>query len=124
MDQLQELEDTFIEEYEAACLLFELEKKKSAIILFAKAMFAILDYLIYKSYKKLPKNHEERFRILEIKKQEIYLIVDKIWKKYTDTYSKPGVKEAGEQFKKTIQEIIQQENENISQRIKNSTQKK
>ena len=53
MDQQNELKDTFIEEYESACLLNEKKSLKSALILFSKALFALCDYIIFVKYKKL-----------------------------------------------------------------------
>ncbi len=88
MELLEDLKQTFLEEYESAKVLFELNKLKSATILLSKAIFALCDYLILKKYSKLPKNHSERFRILELKEPIIYSEIDSMWNKYRDTYSK------------------------------------
>ncbi len=106
-----------MEEYESAKILINLSKNKSAVILLSKALFAITDYLIFEKYKKLPKNHAERFRILEEKEQETYKIVDSIWSKYADSYSKPAVKDSIILLKKAIKEISEK-NGTISKRIK------
>ena len=94
MEQLQELEETFTEEYESALVLENLNKQKAAIILYSKALFALTDAIIFKKYKKLPKNYTERFRILENKEPIIHQIIDIIWSKYTDTYNKPATQES------------------------------
>ncbi len=116
MDQLKELEDSFIEEYESAMLLQKHSKKKSTTILLAKAMFALADYIIFKKYHQLPKNHAERFRILEIKEQALYRIIDVVWERYTDTYSKPSLEETTKLFQKAIQEICK--HGDVSEKIK------
>lgn len=117
MDQLEELEKTFIEEYEAGELLLKNQMVKASIIMFSKATFALIDYLIFHKYLKLPKNHTDRFRILEIKEKEIYSNLSKIWSKYTDAYTKPSEHDSVNLFKEFIVKIIQ-ENETISNNIK------
>ncbi|MBT3408480.1 hypothetical protein HN415_07395 [Candidatus Woesearchaeota archaeon] len=122
MDQINELEETFIEEYSAAKLLIQNKMTKSATILLSKSLFALADYIIFKKYKKLPKNHSERFRILELKEPKFYIELDKMWSKYTDSYSKPTTKESTIQFLNIITKLIN-ENETISQKIKNTIKK-
>ncbi|MBT3408932.1 hypothetical protein HN415_09735 [Candidatus Woesearchaeota archaeon] len=117
MDQIKELEKTFLEEYKAANLLIENEMFKSSIIMLSKSLFALADYLIFIKYKKLPKNHSERFRILQIKENNIYHKLDQVWSKYTDSYSKPTNNESVNMFKKTIKDIVNK-NENFSEEIK------
>ena len=114
---LDDLESTFIEEYEAALLLLKNSKDISATILFSKALFALVDYIILKKYQKFPKNHTERFRILEAKEPELYGLVDSVWSKYTDTYSKPGSKEAISLLKNAVMEIVDKHETN-SEKIK------
>ncbi|HIJ11077.1 TPA: hypothetical protein HA278_03390 [Candidatus Woesearchaeota archaeon] len=116
MGQLQELEETFLEEYEAACILQKHQKTKSVTILLSKALFALVDYLIFAKYQKLPKNHSERFRILEIKEPLLYTALDDVWGLYRDSYSKPALEETVTTFMDTIHRIIQ-ENEHFSQKI-------
>ncbi len=117
MALLEDLESTFIEEYESASLLIKHQKQKSATILLSKALFAFIDYLLLKKYQKFPKNHTERFRLLETKEKDLYTLVDSVWSKYTDTYSKPSSEEAITLLKNTIQEIISK-NETTSEKIK------
>ena len=50
MDQMEELELSFIEEYESAQLLLEHSKRKSATILLSKALFALVDYILFLRY--------------------------------------------------------------------------
>lgn len=102
---MAELERTFIEEYEGAGDELAKERYKNAVILFSKALFALCDLLIFNKLKKLPKNHNERFRILEEYFPETYSIADNIFTHYTDAYSKPILKETCERIKDGIKNI-------------------
>ncbi|MBU0457596.1 MAG: hypothetical protein ABH824_06525 [Nanoarchaeota archaeon] len=120
--QLNELENTFIEEYESAILLLSYNKYKSVTILLSKALFALTDYLIFKKYQKLPKNHSEKFRILKEKEEKLYVLIDEIWSTYTDSYSKPALYDSINMLQNVIKNIVT-ENENISQKIKKIVEK-
>ncbi len=109
MGQLEELKSTFQEEYSAAQILKQHKKTKSVTILLSKALFALVDYLIYKEFQKLPKNHSERFRILEQKFSEVYLLVDQVWSSYTDAYNKPAQEKSIKMLEDVIHEIINQQ---------------
>ena len=116
IDQINDLKDTFLEEYGSAKVLRKMNKLKSSVILLSKSVFALCDYTIYKKYGKLPKNHSDRFRILKLKENKIYQIVDSVWSKYTDTYSKPSQEESFNLLNRTVAEIV--ENEEFDQEIK------
>lgn len=118
MNELIELKNTFIEEYSSSKILKDLNKIKSSTILISKSLFALCDYLILKKYGKLPKNHSERFRILELKENNIYHQIDEIFSKYVDTYSKPSNDENYKKIKEVIKKII--ENEEFDKEIKDS----
>jgi len=102
---MKELEKTFLEEYEGAKEEFIKERYKNATILFSKSLFALCDIIIFSKLKKLPKNHTERFRILEQYFHDVYEIVDGIFSHYTDAYSKPVLKETCEEIKDGIKKI-------------------
>ena len=116
MEQDRLLKETFIEEYSSAKILKDMNKLKSSLILLSKSLFALCDYLIFKKYNKLPKNHSERFRILELKEPKIYLKVDSVWEKYTDTYSKPTDNNSYDLLNKVKIEIA--ENEELDKELK------
>ncbi|MEK6938327.1 MAG: hypothetical protein AABX04_04755 [Nanoarchaeota archaeon] len=97
---------TFLEEYEGAEEQFEKGRYKNATILFSKAFFALCDILIFQKIKKLPKNHGERFRILEEFYPPVYLAADKIFSHYIDAYNKPLLKENSEFIQNGIKQII------------------
>ena len=73
-----ELIQTFIEEYRGAKDELDKARYKNSAILFAKALFAMCDIIIKNKLNRLPKNHSERFRILEEHFKEIYIIVTKV----------------------------------------------
>ena len=104
-EQLKELQATFLEELDGA--LDQLSKKnyKNTVILLSKALFALSDVVIFSKLNKLPKNHSERFRILEEHFYDIYIIIDEIWSSYTDSYSKPALKETCEGINDAIKKI-------------------
>ncbi len=121
-EQLNELESTFVEDYEAAELLLSLKKSKVAVILFSKALFSLLGYFIFERYHTLPKNHTERFRILEEREIKVYRLVDEVWHYYRDSYSKPAVEKSVLLLRKTIWEVVLSY-EGYSAKIKAVTQK-
>ncbi len=102
---MEELERTFAEEYEGGKEQLERERYKNATILFSKALFAFCDILIKAKLGKLPKNHHERFRILEQYFKEVYDVVDNVFNHYTDAYSKPALKETSELMQDGIKKI-------------------
>lgn len=100
-----ELVQTFLEEYQGAKDELNKTRFKNSAILFSKSLFAVCDILIQNKLNKLPKNHSERFRILEIYFKEVYDLVDEIFDKYTDSHSKPILKETCEAIKNGIKKI-------------------
>jgi len=86
-----------------------LKGSKSPSLLISKSLFALCDYIIYKKYGKLPKNHSERFRILEVRERAIFAEVDLVWSKYTETYSKPSGEESYKMLYEAIKRIIKNE---------------
>jgi len=107
---MTELINTFKEEYEGALDEQQKQRYKNAAILFSKALFALSDFLIEQKLHKLPKNHRERFRLLEKYFPETYKIVDGIFSHYTDTYSQPVLKETCTHIKDGIKTITGTEN--------------
>ncbi len=103
---MEELKNTFIEEFEGAEEQLEKERYKNATILFSKALFALCDLVIFTKLSKLPKNHNERFRILEEHFPSTYKIVDRIFTHYTDAYSKPILKDTCNEIKNGIKDIV------------------
>lgn len=104
-EQLKELQNTFLEELDGALDQFSKNNYKNTVILLSKALFALCDIIVLLKLNKLPKNHSERFRILEEHFDDIYVIVDEIWSSYTDSYSKPVLKDTCDGLKNAIKKI-------------------
>ena len=103
---MEEFDKTFVEEYQGAQEQMEKGRFKNATILFSKALFALCDYLILAKLNRLPKNHTERFRILEEYFPDVYTIADEIFIHYTNAYSKPVLRETSENIKDGIKKIV------------------
>lgn len=105
MNTIEVLRESIIEELGGGESEHKAERYKNALILFSKALFSICDYIIAAKNLKLPEDNSERFRILERHFPEIYLIVDRVFKTYTDTYLKPSDKESCEGLKNAIRNV-------------------
>ena len=73
--------------WKSAELVYTTKDYTSATILYFKCLFVLLDYILFRALKKTPKDHNERFRMLESYSPELYTIVDKYFQIYRDTYS-------------------------------------
>ncbi|MDI6737564.1 MAG: hypothetical protein QME12_03540 [Nanoarchaeota archaeon] len=105
MNTIEVLRESIIEELGGGESEYNSGRYKNALILFSKALFSICDYLIASKSLKLPEDHSERFRILQRHLPAVYLIVDKVFKTYTDTYLKPSGKESCEGLKNAIRDV-------------------
>ncbi|MEK6913074.1 MAG: hypothetical protein AABW47_00175 [Nanoarchaeota archaeon] len=71
----------------SAEIIYNLNDFTSSAILYFKALFSVLDLIILKEDGKIPKDHSERFRMLENKHIELYRILDNLYPLYRETYS-------------------------------------
>jgi len=81
----------------------------SATILYFKALFSIVDLRILKDKGKSPKDHGERFRILEKEYPALYTLLDKIYPVYRDTYNVKINKETCDSIKKDVERIAKEQ---------------
>jgi len=72
----------------SADTLYDLGDYTSATILYFKTWFALQDYILLEKIGRSPKDHSERFRLLEKEFPQSYLSLDKEFSTYRDTYSK------------------------------------
>lgn len=101
--------------------IFKDKDYTSATILYFKTWFAIQDFFLLKEIGQSPKDHTERFRILEQTYQADYKQLDKEFSTYRDTYSKIVDKETCERIKNIVEnEII---NKSIIKKDKGIPQK-
>lgn len=78
----------------------------SATILYFKTWFAILDLILLDKTGQSPKDHGERFRLLEKEFPNAYLRLDKEFSTYRDTYSKIIDKSICDRIKKVVEDEL------------------
>ncbi len=83
----QELRNNITTFLRSAELVYTTKDYTSATILYFKCWFAALDLIIFRSKRKTPKDHTERFSILKSEFPTLYLPLDKYFQVYRDTYS-------------------------------------
>lgn len=86
--------------------LVEMEDYTSASILYFKTWFAIQDYILLQKIGQSPKDHKERFRLLEKNFPECYIKLDMEFSTYRDTYSKIVDQSTCERIKKIVEDEI------------------
>lgn len=93
--------------WKSAELVYSTKDYTSATILYFKCLFVLLDYVLFKNLRKTPKDHTERFRLLESNFPELYKIVDKYFPIYRNTYSLSIEKDDCEEVRKNVTELIE-----------------
>lgn len=90
----------------SANLVYQAKDYTSATILYFKLAFSVLDYVILAKKGLAPKDHTERFRILQKDFPEEYEFLDKYFDIYRDTYSATIEKEKCDKVKENVERII------------------
>lgn len=80
----------------------------SATILYFKTLFAAMDLAIFKKKRLTPKDHSERFRILEKDFPTEYKLLDKYYDTYRSTYSTKTDKDTCEEIRKHVRKIVKE----------------
>lgn len=91
----------------SAGLAYETDDYTSATILYFKAAFIALDAILLKTLGKSPKDHTERFRMLEESYPDLHLFIDKYFKIYRNTYTTSIDKLSCDEVKKNVFNIIE-----------------
>lgn len=86
MDALQ-LKDNTKKIMSSADLVYDNKDYTSATILYFKVLFGAIDIILLQKTGKTPKDHTERFRILEDIEPSIFVFLDSHFKIYRDTYT-------------------------------------
>lgn len=73
--------------WRSAELVNEANDPTSATVLYFKCAFVLLDVLLEKRIRKVPKDHTERFRLLEKHAPDLYAEMDKYFPIYRSTYN-------------------------------------
>lgn len=81
----------------------------SSAILYFKTLFAICDLIIYRKIGRIPKDHSERFRLLEESFSELYKIVDLLYPDYRSTYRLNLTKQQCDRVKNEVERIIKEQ---------------
>ena len=93
----------------SAELVYNTQDFTSATILYFKALFTAIDIIILKNKGKIPKDHSERFRILELFEPVLYSLLDKIYPIYRNTYTTTINKETCDKIKENVKRIIKEQ---------------
>jgi uncharacterized protein (UPF0332 family) len=93
----------------SAKLIYETKDYTSATILYFKCLFAILDLKILEKTGKTPRDHTERFRILEASFSNLYMILDEIYPIYRNAYNLIIPAEDCNRVKKNVERIAKEQ---------------
>lgn len=99
---MEEILQNIMSFWKSAGMVYNSGDYTSASILYFKCLFAVADYAIFKRKKRTPNDHTERFRILEEEFKDIYIVIDKLFPLYRDTYSFTVSKEKCEEVKNYV----------------------
>ena len=103
------LKENILRFFKSANLVYKDKDFTSAAILYFKTLFAVLDLIIINDIGKSPKDHTERFRILESKYSELYAVLDKIFPVYRDTYTATISKDICDKVRSDVEQIIKEQ---------------
>lgn len=73
--------------FKSAELVYQNKDYTSATMLYFKTLFVALDLMIYDKLRETPKDHTERFRILQKYFSAEYQMLDRYFNVYRSTYS-------------------------------------
>ncbi len=90
----------------SADLVYQNKDFTSATILLFKTLFVALDLVILRKVRLTPKDHTERFRILEKDFPPYYLLLDKFFSVYRSTYSTTIDEETCKEVKDNVEKVI------------------
>jgi len=83
------------------------EKYNSCVVLYFKALVALIDLYILQNAGKTPSSHTERFRITQKEFREIYNILDKDFPFYQESYIQKMGKELAEVIKEDAKSMAE-----------------
>ena len=108
-DEEKILEENIKEFQGSADLVYKKNDFTSATILYFKTLFGVLDLIILKNTGKIPKDHSERFRMLESSFSNLYKTLDELYSIYRNTYTAKINKENCDRIKENVQRIIKEQ---------------
>lgn len=106
---MKELLENIQRFWRSADIIYKDKDYTSAAILYFKCLFAILDNIIYSKQKFIPKDHTQRFEILKEEFSKYYLILDRYFQVYRDTYTNKISKEKCDAVVKNVLQIAKEQ---------------
>ena len=94
--------------YNSAEMIYKTLDYTSATTLYFKTLFVALDLKIFIKKKITPKDHTERFRILEKDFPKEYTDLDKYFNIYQSTYSRTIDKQTCEEIREYVTKYIKE----------------
>src|SRR3989344_4020044 len=101
------LEKTAKEYFSSAREEFAKERYNSAVVLFFKALVALVDFYIWQNTGETPSSHNSRFNITKEKFSDVYEILDKDFPFYQDSYHILMTKELAEVIKEDAEKLAE-----------------
>lgn len=92
----------------SAEMVYHAKDYTSAATLYFKTLFVALDLFLLKKLKIVPKDHTERFRLLEKSFPQEYALLDKYFPIYRSTYSTTIEKEICEEIRRHVISFIKE----------------
>ncbi|MAG77986.1 hypothetical protein CL616_01335 [archaeon] len=106
---MKELEENIISFWRGAEEVYKIKEFTVATTLYFKCLFITLDLIIFNKQKQTPKDHTERFRILQEEFPNYYLILDKLFEIYRNTYSAKITQENCEKVRDNVIKITKEQ---------------
>jgi hypothetical protein len=90
----------------SADAIMKMQDYTSAAILYFKALFTAMDFIMLVREGKIPHDHGERFRIAERKYPDMYKTLDTLFPMYRTTYTTQMSKETALEVRNTVLAIV------------------
>ena len=95
--------------WNSAELVYNSKDYTSATILYFKCWFVLLDYVILKNKRIIPKDHSERFKILNTGFKKYYYQIDRQYPLYRQTYHSSIERTKCDNIRIIVKEIIHEQ---------------
>ena len=94
----------------SARVVYETKDYTSATVLYFKVIFVLADFILLSTIGRIPKDHNERFRLVEENFPELYNMLNKSFHIYRDTYRTTISRQNCDKVIKLAKEIIKKYN--------------
>ncbi len=93
----------------SAKIIYDTGDFTSASTLYFKALFSILDLIIFRDKREIPKDHSERFRTLEKEYASLYIFLAKLYPDYRNAYNSKINKQTCDRVKEDVERVIKEQ---------------